>query len=89
MTDLSGVDVAARQRLEEIHKMNLNIIKEFEDLKTKFNDVIAYEALTNKEKEEEQRILFKGLFEIRRKKFLELIDNLRKDAIERLWFEFA
>lgn len=88
MTDLSGVDVA-RQRLEEIHKMNLNIVKQFEDLKLKFNDVLAYEALTLKEKEEEQKELFKGLFLIRRKKLMEALDALRKDAVERLWFEFA
>ena len=88
MTDLSGVDVA-RLRLEEIHKMNLSLVKQFEDLKIKFNDVLGYEALATREKEEEQRALFKGVFEIRRKKYMDALENLRKDSIERLWFDIA
>lgn len=94
MTDLSGSPVPPppspeRLRIEEIHKMNLSIVKQFEEMKLKYNDVMSYESLATREKDEEQRALFKGVFEIRRKKCMESLDNLRKDLTERLWFEFA
>lgn len=72
------------QKKRDLHEKNVSIVKKFDELKAKFNDVLSYEFQALTEKEPDQKELFKTMFHLRHKKLREFIESLREDIEVRL-----
>ena len=79
MTDLSG-----NPSSDLPSKMNIALIKKFEDLKGAYNDCLAFEAQCLREKDPQSRDLFLSLYTIRRQRLYDFLQGLEKDLKERL-----